>query len=650
MKNQTFKAFGLAAVMFSGLGWTFSGTAAGSPVPQRPQVPRPMPMPTPRPMPTPTPRPTPVPRQAPQNQAPPRSEPRPAPHQDQTRQRQQQAEQQRQQQAQQQRQAQQQQAGRQAEQQRKAQREQKGRQEQARQQEQQGQQKQQAQQHQEQARQQKQQAQQQKHQAEEQKQAQKQQQKLQEKQNKEQARLQKERQKQQEKQRKEQERQQKKSKGSLGRSSSDTTAKSASASMIHSKGLTVKSAEGKQIGVRANGRVASYVDHGKTATFDRRGKVSSIHTANMEVHRGAHGESRIVSRRGNTTVVTTGRHSGYVERKIIVNNRTYTQRTVVLRGRVYTHTYVSYVVGGVALHHFVTPVFFAPGFYGWAYHPWRVPVFYSWGWFGAPWYVGPNPYFVAYPTYPGAAYWLTDYYLGQTLSAAAQEEADALTDGDDSDISADASSDSGDAAEMLRAGENTAITSEIKAAIAEEVKQQIAYDNTAAGDGNADAIHGELPAALRAVGHVFVVSDSLDVTTSDQRSCGLQAGDILRLAITPTDGTGIAELRVASSKKMDCPAGVQVTVSLQDLQDMQDNFREQVEQGLGVLQATQGQKGLPTAPADAVQIPPRPSLTEADKTAGTVSGIEALGLLETQQQEANALESEVKAAVASPKN
>jgi hypothetical protein len=631
MRNQTLKVFALAVMTFSGLGLTLSGTATGTPMPQRPQmprpvipsVPRPTPTQTPRPVPTPTPRPAPAPRQAPQNQAPPRREPQPAPQQNQARQQQQQqAEQQRQAQ---QRQAQQQ-GQRQAEQQKQAQREQQGRQEQARQQ---------------------------KQQAEQQKQAQKQQQKLQEKQSKEQARLQKEQQKQQEKQRKEEAKQQKQNKGSLGRSSSETTVKSANASATHAKsGLTVKSSGGRQIAVRANGRAASFAEPGKTATFDRRGKVSSIHTANMDIHRGPHGERRIVSHRGNTTLVTTGRHSGYVERTVVINNRTYTQRTVVLNGRVYSHTYVSYVVGGVVLHHFVTPVFFAPGFYGWVYYPWRVPVFYRWAWFGAPWYVGPNPYFVAYPTYPGAAYWLTDYYLGQTLSAAAQTDADALANGDGSDMSADASTDSGDsdATDTLRARENTPITPELKAAIAEEVKQQIAYDNTAANDGNADAIHGELPAALRSVGHVFVVSDSLDVTTSDQRSCGLQAGDILRLVVTPADGSGIAELRVASNKKMDCPAGVQVTVSFQDLQDMQDNFREQLEQGLGVLQATQGQNGLPAAPADAVQIPPRPSMTEADKTAGSVSGTEAVSLLETQEQEANALESEVTAAVANPKN
>jgi len=608
MKNQTLKTFALALVMFFGLGLTVNGTASGSPAPQRPQMPRPyIPPPPPRPMPTPAPRPAAEPRQEPV-----RREPQPAPRQDQTQQRQQQ-----QLQAGQQRQAQQRQAQQQQEQR-------------------------------EQARQQKLQAEQQKHEAGQQKEAQKQQQKLQDKQNKEQARLQTEREKQQEKQRKEQERQQKQDKSSLGRSAVVTTPKSADASVMHStRDLAAKSA-GRQVDVRANGSIASYTDHGKTATFDRRGKLSSVHTASMDIHRGQRGERRIVSRLpDNTTVVTTGRHNGYVERRFVVNNHTYTQRTVILNGRVYTRAYASYVVNGVVLHHFVAPVFYAPGFYGWAYYPWGVPLVYRWAWVGAPWYVGPNPYFVAYPVYSSAEFWLTDYYLGQTLFAAAQEDADAMANGDRSRSD---SEDDSDATAMLRADDNTPITPEIKSAIAEEVMQQIAYDNTSANDDNADAIHGELPAALRSVGHVFVVSDSLDVTTSDQQSCGLQTGDVLRLTAIPADGTGVAELRVASGKKMDCPAGVQVTVSLQDLQDMQDNFHEQIEQGLGVLQATQGNNGLPAAPADAVQIPPRPSLIGDTGTAGTMSGGEALALIDAQVQQAEALQADVIAAASQAKN
>jgi hypothetical protein len=62
------------------------------------------------------------------------------------------------------------------------------------------------------------------------------------------------------------------------------------------------------------------------------------------------------------------------------------------------------------------------------------------GWVGAPWYVGPHPYFAAYPEYPSAASWLTDYAIGETLSDAYQLDADAELD-NNADYSADVSTD-----------------------------------------------------------------------------------------------------------------------------------------------------------------------------------------------------------------
>jgi hypothetical protein len=35
------------------------------------------------------------------------------------------------------------------------------------------------------------------------------------------------------------------------------------------------------------------------------------------------------------------------------------------------------------------------------------------------------PYFVAYPAYPGATFWLTDYLIGETLARAYEINADA---------------------------------------------------------------------------------------------------------------------------------------------------------------------------------------------------------------------------------
>lgn len=391
---------------------------------------------------------------------------------------------------------------------------------------------------------------------------------------------------------------------------------------VHSNGrMTLKAEGGRQYGLRSNGTIASYSDREKTVSFDKRGQVSSIHTANMDIHNGAHGQRTIISRRADgSKVVSTGRHSGYVERSVVMNNRTYVQRTMLINQRVYTHTYLANGFGGVA---FVPPAFFAPGFYGWAYYPWAAPISFTWGWFGAPWYTG--PYFVASPRYPGAAFWLTDYMIGETLATAYQLHHDASgfddasddmssddistddisADSTDAGTSADGDSDRTSDQETVRADATTPITPELKAEIAEEIRQQLANDNAEASNPS-QASFNMLPAALSTPNHVFVVSNDLDVTTTDQQLCALQAGDMLQLMTPAASDSGLVELRVASSKRTDCPAGVLVSVSLTDLQEMQNNFQAQIEAGLGTLRDNQGRNGLPSAPPDAIAAPPRP--------------------------------------------
>jgi hypothetical protein len=535
--------------------------------------------------------------------------------------------------------------------------------------------------------------------------AQKEQQKQNQKQQKEQARQQKEQQKQQQKQQKEQARQQKEmqkqqknnkvarsdktpttpraasvavakpANSRASKSSTGTTAASESQARIqrlnssrsnmsgvnrrplpdgeltvHSNGrMTLKADGGRQYGLRSNGTIASYSDRGKTVSFDKHGNVSSIHTANMDIHNGAHGQRTFISRRADgSKVVSTGRHSGYVERNVVMNNRTYVQRTTVINNRVYTRTFVATSFGGVA---FVPPVFFAPAFYGWAYYPWAAPVSFTWGWFGAPWYVGPNPYFVASTIYPSAAFWLTDYMIGETLAAAYhlhhdKEIADDLLDdnadagsadtGTSADGDSDASSDlNSDDQETLRADVATPITPELKAAIAEEVKLALAHDNAHAANPS-QASFDVLPSVLSKANHVFIVSSDLDVTTTDQQLCGLQAGDTLRLTSPAAADSGLVELRVASSKRGDCPAGVLVNVSLPDLQEMQNNFQANVEAGLGTLRHGQGRAGLPSAPPDAVAAPPRPAVTGL----APISGTDSATMLDQERERADQAEKE----------
>jgi hypothetical protein len=404
---------------------------------------------------------------------------------------------------------------------------------------------------------------------------------------------------------------------------------------VHANGrLTLNAAGGQHYGVRPDGSISSYRDNTKTVNFDRKGRVSSLHTANLDIRRGAHGQRTVISRRAdNSRVVSTGRHSGYIERNVVVGNQTYIQRTNVINGRTATNHYVGFTYGGVAMARFVTPVFYAPAFYGWAFYPWPAPISFTFGWMGAPWYVGPNPFFVAYPMYPSAAFWLTDYMLGETLAAGYRMHEDAmLASGDDDDLMADASSDpDDDQLDTASAPATTPISSELKAQIVEEVKEELSYDNAASRVQSQETKYDEITAVVGRPHHVFVVSSDLDVTTTDEQACSLQPGDMLRLEAAPADGSLLAELSVASSKQMDCPAGVTVTVALSDLQEMHNNFRAQVEAGLGALQAGQGQDGIPAAPAAALAAPPRPTLVGVE----TVSAAQVTATLESERKQAD---------------
>jgi hypothetical protein len=398
---------------------------------------------------------------------------------------------------------------------------------------------------------------------------------------------------------------------------------------LHENGsMTLKAAGDRQYGLRANGTISSFSANGKSANFNSRGKVIAIHTASMDIRRGANGRRLVVSHGSdNTTVVATSHLSGYIQRTFQRENRTYIQRTVVLNSRIVTRTYVVYGYRGLALPHFVSPVFYSPVFYGWAFYPWPAPVPYTWGWFGEPWYFGPHPYFVAYPIYASANFWLTDYYLGQTLSAAYHEQQDALADGDSYAFDQDD-------VNSLQAPEATPITPELKAAIADEVREQIAAENTAAANPEKATSYGELPSILNKGNYVFVVADDLNVTTPEQQECALQAGDTLQLTTPASDSLSLVQLRVTSSKILDCPAGVQVLVSLQDLQDMQNNFRTQIASGLGTLQAKQGTDGLPSAPPETLSIPPQTGIEP-------LSSAQAVSMLDSEIRQADALELEM---------
>ena len=181
--------------------------------------------------------------------------------------------------------------------------------------------------------------------------------------------------------------------------------------------------------------------------------------------------------------------------------------------------------------------------------------------------------------------------------------------------------------------QNIALTPEIKQAIAEEVKRQLDAERAAAANPGQSAAPtaGQAPAALDPAVRVFVVSSALDVTAGSQ-GCSLTAGDIITRIDDAPDANQNVSVLVTTSKRRDCPSGQKVAVSVQDLQEMHNQFRQQIDAGLKTLADNQGKNGLPAAPDTRTspgEVPaPSPDDVQAE--------------LQKQQADANQTETDVK--------
>ena len=321
----------------------------------------------------------------------------------------------------------------------------------------------------------------------------------------------------------------------------------------------------------------------RTVSTDSRNRVREIKTKDMTIRRTVRGDRRIErTLPGNRRVVVVGRGRGFTERPYINRGgRSYVQRTYIVRGRPYAVAYRSYYYRGNPYYWYVPRFYYRPVFYGWVYNPWASPVYFNWGWGPDPWYGYYGYYFAPAPVYPSAALWLTDFVIGESLRAAYDARQDpSYVAGDDGSASASSGP--------------TQLTPEVKQAIAEEVRQQLANDQQAAQSG-APTNTSDTPPALDPKNRIFVVSTGLDVTDDNGQECSLTPGDvILRTGNEVLDGD-MVEVSVQSTKKGDCGSGSNVQVGLSDLQDMQNRFRQNIDAGLGQLADKQG-KGLPTPP------------------------------------------------------
>ncbi len=326
------------------------------------------------------------------------------------------------------------------------------------------------------------------------------------------------------------------------------------------------------------------------------GRVSDVHNErrHMDIHHGLNGERRVsVTRADHSRIVSERGRAGFAERPYAYHGNDFYHRTYYYHGHAYERYYRGYAFRGVGLHVYVPYRYYPVGFYGWAYHPWRTHVVYAWGWGARPWYGYYGYYFQPYPSYPSASAWLTDRMIANDLQA---------------------SYDAGVAAGMATgappvaggAGAQPLLGQDVKDLVAAEVEDQLNLENTVAAlvsddDASNPAAVGIARTFADGKPHVFVVGGNVEAVDEDtEADCGLSDGDVVRLDEAPeaTENTASVEV-LASKSSSECGKGSTVTVSLNDLQEMQNHMRESIDDGLAELQQKQGTGGLPAAPAAA---------------------------------------------------
>ncbi len=371
---------------------------------------------------------------------------------------------------------------------------------------------------------------------------------------------------------------------------------------------------------------------GGSATYRSNGQVRVVKTNGMTINRGMYGNTRIVSTQNGRTVVSYGRGVGYSQRSYYSHGgHVYVQRTYYRGGHYYAYGYRTYHWGGRPYYGYAPPYYWHPAYYRWAYNPWPAPVYYRWGWGPAPWYGYYGPYFAPYPVYPTAAFWLTDYMIAANLQAAYAAQQVAQNGGGGlQPIGTESADGNGspwtfsplvkvsldvalgaymlDAQGAAATGNATQLTPEVKQAIADQLKSEIAAEQAAAGSGKKDTPStDQIPAAVDPKIRIFVVSSDLDLTTSAGAECGLTPGDVIYRTTDKPDADNMVTATVRSSKKDECAIGATVGVDAGDLQEMHNQLRIQLDAGLKELAEKQGKDGIPTAPdtkTQAGEIPP----------------------------------------------
>jgi hypothetical protein len=317
---------------------------------------------------------------------------------------------------------------------------------------------------------------------------------------------------------------------------------------------------------------------GATARFDGAGRLTEVHSRDMSFSQGPGGSRRFVSEKVDRILVVDNQGHGFVQRAFVSHGGEYFQRTHFTHGRPFVSVYRPYLFFGVVYPVYVPLRYYRPAFYRYAYRSWALPVVYHWGWYRAPWYGYFGPAFSPYGSYPGPRAWLTDYLISSELQDAFESQPD-----------------------QQQVSNASPITPELKEAISEEIAIQLgrAQHGPPPPDSSPLVKGASLPIFDNSV-HTLLVSNDLNVASNGQ-PCAVTKGDILQMpGISPAGPLTYVSVRVAWSIPSDCPMGSTIDVAVDQLQEMQNQMRSVLDQGLAEMQASSGQNGMTSIPPDLI--------------------------------------------------
>jgi hypothetical protein len=359
---------------------------------------------------------------------------------------------------------------------------------------------------------------------------------------------------------------------------------------------------------------------GRTVTTNERGEVRRIERPSdlfgnrMVINRGPSGGRIVENGRIGNRVVSYGPRRGFVERSL-PERKGYISRTYFAGGRSYAHVYREYRYGNFRYYRYVPAYYYGPRFYAWAVTPWA-PAPYYWGdGITAPWVGFYAGYFAPYPIYASPDLWLTDYLFTENLRLAFESQQ-----------AANGGQPPSPQAQM----DDPAQQATMKALIADEVRQQLEAEKADAAQPTSSSPQPAAPAtepippALKQ--QFFVASSNLDLTVAG-KTCSLTPGDIIQRTGKVVEQNGTIAVKVVSSKTGDCPKESDAAVQLADLQEMHNQFREQLDNGLKMLADNQAKGfakpppagGGPVAEGTAEPVPDvGEQLVAQEKAAGTL--------------------------------